>query len=83
MNNNLYKRILKSVDNQVKSIINEQFNVNDIDFTDDSNDYDANIFNKEAIININKIYKKLLKNRKPCWFPQGFQHCGYVHKPPL
>ena len=63
MNNNLYKRILKSVDNQVKSIINEQFNVNDIDFTDDSNDYDANIFNKEAIININKIYKKLLKNK--------------------
>ena len=45
----------------LKRLIKEQFNINDLDFGDDDQGYDAGIFNKN-IIDISNIYKKLINN---------------------
>ena len=48
MNKKLYGNILNSIDIEVKNAVNEQFNINDIDFSnDDETDCNPNIFNKE------------------------------------
>ena len=49
MNKKLYNKILNSIDNEIKTSLKEQFNINDIDFTGDAYDGDANIFNKYVI----------------------------------
>ena len=60
MNNILYDKILHSIGNEVKTIIKEQFNISDLDFTDIDSDgnYHANIFNKEP--EYNGIYKDIV-----------------------
>ena len=63
MNKTLYSKILNSIDKEIKSIINEQFNVSDLNFSDDEQEYDANIFNKN-IIDIEKIVKDILNYNK-------------------
>ena len=48
MNNKiLYNNILSSIGKEVKNIISEQFNVNDIDFSDNGSEYSSNIFGVE------------------------------------
>ena len=50
MNRRLYNRILESIDREIKTAINEQFNISDIDFSDaDDTEYNVNIFNKSII----------------------------------
>ena len=47
----------------IQKLIYEQFNINDIDFTDAESCYDVNIFNK-AVFDINKLYDKFLIPKK-------------------
>ena len=49
MNNRLYNRILNSIDNEVKTAIKEQFSINDIDFSDDGQEYNVNILIRKLI----------------------------------
>ena len=58
MNRNLYSRGLSSIKAEVKNIIREQFNINDLDFNDTESDYSVNVFNK-ATVDPFKVYKKL------------------------
>ena len=60
MNDALYNRMLSSIYNEVRDIINEQFNVNDLDFNSES-EYNTNIFNKK-IINPYEIYDKIMND---------------------
>ena len=46
--NNTYNKILNAINKEVKIAIKEQFNISDIDFSDDT-DYYNNIFNKEYV----------------------------------
>ena len=46
MNEKLYFNILNSINREVQSVIKEQFNVSDLDFSDDEHEYSVNIFNK-------------------------------------
>ena len=62
MDSRLYSMILNSIRNEVKSVISEQFNINDLNF-DDQETADYNIFNKE-IFNPFEIYDKILSNDK-------------------
>ena len=55
--------MLRSINKDIKSVINEQFNINDIDFNNDEPEYDANIFNKNIAVPYD-IYYKIIKNRK-------------------
>ena len=43
-------------------LIKEQFNINDLDFSADS-DMDTNIFNKDLYIDPQEIYDKIIKNQ--------------------
>ena len=51
----LYKKLLNSIDRELKNVIIEQFNANDLDFSDDA-DYNITIFNK-ATVDPYRIYK--------------------------
>ena len=66
MNRRLYNRILESIDREIKTAINEQFNISDIDFSDaDDTEYNVNIFNKSIIDpDAENIYDKILRNEK-------------------
>ena len=64
MNNKLYNNILYSIDNEIKHAINEQFNANDLDFSDDEHNYTTNIFNKIPV-NIQEVYDKLVNKEIP------------------
>ena len=46
----------------IQKLIKEQFNINDIDFSDNEQEYNANIFNK-YIPDYQKIYKHILKTK--------------------
>ena len=61
MNNKIYDKILYSISTEIKNIVNEQFNISDIDFNDNENGYDANIFNK-SLKHI-EIYNKMLHGK--------------------
>ena len=45
------------MDKYIQKLIREQFNINDLDFSDDDQEYNANIFNKEFN---HPYYKKVL-----------------------
>ena len=62
MNNILYSRILNSINKEIKTIIDEQFNIGDLDFSDDSEYNDAAIFNKD-IIDPESLYDKVISNQ--------------------
>ena len=63
MKNNIYRRILHSIDREIKNAVNEQFNASDLYFGDDDDDYNydynANIFDKD-VIDYDAIYNKIL-----------------------
>ena len=61
MNNKLYSNILNSISQEVKTIISEQFNMNDLDFSDNETENNVNIFNKTSI-DFEYLYDKLLNN---------------------
>ena len=48
----------------IKKLIKEQFNINDIDFTGDAYDGDANIFNK-YVIDPQKIFDTMMDDKMP------------------
>ena len=57
----LYNNIMYQLNNDIKNIIQEQFNVKDLDLNDDDTDYQSNIFNKN-MINPYDIYNKIISN---------------------
>ena len=59
MKNNIYRRILHSIDREIKNAVNEQFNASDLYFGDDEPEYSVNIFNKN-VFDPEKIHKKIL-----------------------
>ena len=60
----LYNKIYNSIDKEVKNVIREQFNANDLSFNDADDDYEyTNIFNKEPY-NIREISNKILNYKK-------------------
>ena len=61
MNNKLYSNILNSISKEVKTIISEQFNMNDLDFSDNETENNVNIFNKTPI-DFEYFYDKLLND---------------------
>ena len=61
MNNKIYDKILYSISTEIKNIVNEQFSISDIDFNDNGNEYDANIFNK-SMKNIER-YNKMMHDK--------------------
>ena len=62
MNACLYDDMLDSISREIKNTIKEQFNINDLDFSENGEEYDANIYNKE-IYDIHKIYDKILSDK--------------------
>ena len=44
----MYRELYNKISKEIKSVISEQFNINDLDFSDDDHGYDVNIFNKEC-----------------------------------
>ena len=58
MNSRLYNDILNSIGMQVKYAIKEQFNINDINYDDDSDNY-CNIFDK-LVISPPDIFNRIL-----------------------
>ena len=57
----IYDKILNSIDRELKNVIIEQFNANDLDLSDDT-DYNITIFNK-ATVDPYRIYKIMFKGR--------------------
>ena len=55
--NKLYNKLINSIENEVKLIINEQFNIDNMNL-DNNNKQHSNIFNK-AVVNPYEIYKRL------------------------
>ena len=56
--NNLYNRIFSSIGKEIQYIINEQFNISDLDFND-SDEENTNIFNKE-LVSPRRVYNNIL-----------------------
>ena len=48
----------------IQQLINEQFNINDLDFSDDDSSMDVNIFNKKLHTIYDDIYEEILDTRK-------------------
>ena len=55
----MYRELYNKISKEIKSVISEQFNINDLDFSDDDHGYDVNIFNKECN---HPYYYKILNN---------------------
>ena len=62
MNKKSYDRMLSSIGKEVKQVINEQFNIGNMDFNNIKQKPNKNIFNKKPI-DVNEIYNKILKNQ--------------------
>ena len=60
MDNKLYNNLLNSINREVKNIIREQFNISDIDFSDEQ-EHDINIFSKNVKTPFD-TYNKIIKN---------------------
>ena len=63
MHSKIYNSILSSIGDEIKTAINEQFSISDIDFSEDDID-DVNIFNKDISFDIYKVYNRIIRERK-------------------
>ena len=63
MNGRLYDNMLYSIGKEIKKSIREQFNISDLDFSDNDSDYDMNIFNKNTV-DPQYIFDKILKREE-------------------
>ena len=52
---------MNSINREIQDLINEQFTASDIDFSDDSINYDINVYNKTIIIP-EEVFNKILNN---------------------
>ena len=63
MNNKLYNRILHSINSEINFVINEQFNIGNMNLNNNKPKRNMNIFNKN-FIDIEKIVEDILNYNK-------------------